>query len=42
MSDTFLYTSPTDPRARPLLEELLVEYQARYGTFFDAEGAKAN
>lgn len=41
MSDTFLYTSPTDPRARPLLEELLVEYQARYGTFFDAEGAKA-
>ncbi|MCJ8510386.1 GNAT family N-acetyltransferase [Rhizobium lemnae] len=41
MSDTFLYTSPTDPRSRPLLEELLVEYQTRYGTFFDAEGAKA-
>lgn len=41
MSDTFLYTSPTDPRARPLLDELLVEYQTRYGTFFDADGAKA-
>jgi GNAT superfamily N-acetyltransferase len=41
MSDTFLYTSPSDPKAQPLLDELLQEYQSRYGTFFDAEGAKA-
>ncbi|MBB4010041.1 GNAT family N-acetyltransferase [Allorhizobium taibaishanense] len=41
MSDSFLYTSPADPRARPLLDELLSEYQSRYGTFFDAEGPKA-
>lgn len=40
MSDTFLYTSTTDPRAKPLLDELLHEYETRYGTFFDAEGAK--
>lgn len=41
MSDTFLYTSTSDPRATPLLDELLYEYETRYGTFFDAEGAKA-
>ena len=41
MSDTFLYTSTSDPRAKPLLDELLQEYETRYGTFFDAEGAKA-
>lgn len=41
MSDTFLYTSTTDSRAEPLLEELLQEYQTRYGTFFDPEGARA-
>lgn len=41
MSDTFLYTSTTDPLARPLLDELHHEYQTRYGTFFNAEGAAA-
>ncbi len=41
MSDTFLYTTPDDPRAEPLLTELLHEYDSRYGSFFHAEGAKA-
>jgi hypothetical protein len=41
MSDSFFYTSVKDPLATPLLEELLFEYDSRYGTFFNAEGAKA-
>lgn len=41
MSDSFLYTSVLDPLAKPLLDELLFEYDSRYGTFFNAEGAKA-
>lgn len=41
MSDSFLYTSVLDPLAQPLLDELLFEYDSRYGTFFNAEGAKA-
>lgn len=41
MSDRFLYTSVLDPLAKPLLDELLFEYDSRYGTFFNAEGAKA-
>lgn len=41
MSDTFLYTTPDDPRAEPLLTELLHEYDSRYGSFFHAESAKA-
>ena len=41
MSDTFLYTRPDHPRAEPLLTELLHEYDSRYGSFFHAEGAKA-
>lgn len=41
MSDSFLYTSVKDPLATPLLEELLFEYDSRYGTYFNAEGAKA-
>jgi len=40
MSDSFLYTSILDPLAKPLLDELLFEYQSRYGTFFSAAGAK--
>lgn len=39
MSDSFLYTSVLDPRAKPLIEELLFEYNSRYGTFFSAAGA---
>jgi GNAT superfamily N-acetyltransferase len=41
MSDTFLYTTPLDLRAKPLIDELIVEYDNRYGTYFDAEGAIA-
>lgn len=41
MAELFLYTTPLDPRARPLIDELLYEYDSRYGTYFDAEGAAA-
>lgn len=41
MSDTFFYTSPLDPRAKPLIDELIHEYDSRYGTYFNAEGAAA-
>ncbi len=41
MSDTFLYTSPLDPRAKPLIDELIFEYDSRYGTYFSEEGAAA-
>ncbi|MDO1583802.1 GNAT family N-acetyltransferase [Rhizobium oryzicola] len=39
MSDQFHYTSTLDPLARPLLEQLTFEYDSRYGSFFDKEGA---
>ncbi|MBG0808267.1 GNAT family N-acetyltransferase [Methylosinus sp. H3A] len=38
MTDRFLYTSPLDPRAAPLLDDLVREYDARYGDFFGPEG----
>ncbi|MBD9638644.1 GNAT family N-acetyltransferase [Ensifer sp. ENS07] len=41
MSDTFLYTTPLDPRAKPLIDELIFEYDSRYGTYFSEEGAAA-
>ncbi len=31
MPDRFLYTTPTDPLARPLVEDLIREYDSRYG-----------
>lgn len=37
-SDRFLYTSPLDPLARPLIAELTHEYDSRYGEFYDASG----
>lgn len=39
MSDRFYYTTPLDPLARPLIDELTFEYDSRYGSFYDAEGA---
>ncbi len=39
MSDRFLYTNPLDPLAKPLIDELTYEYDSRYGSFYDAEGA---
>jgi GNAT superfamily N-acetyltransferase len=37
MTDTIVHTSPADPRARPLIDELSHEYDSRYGEFY-AEG----
>jgi GNAT superfamily N-acetyltransferase len=39
MSDTFVYASPLDPRAKLLIEDLTYEYDSRYGDFFDKDGA---
>ncbi|MBY5813405.1 GNAT family N-acetyltransferase, partial [Rhizobium leguminosarum] len=36
MSDTFLYTSPLDPRAKPLIDELIHESDSRSGNYFKA------
>ncbi|PKQ11249.1 MAG: transcriptional regulator [Alphaproteobacteria bacterium HGW-Alphaproteobacteria-1] len=41
MTDQIVHTSPTDPRAQPLVEDLIHEYDSRYGTIFNREGAKA-
>lgn len=41
MSDTIIFTSPLDPRAKPLIDELIQEYDDRYGTYFNADGAVA-
>ena len=40
MSDiAFVYTTPVDPRAKPLIDDLIFEYDSRYGDLFDREGA---
>jgi GNAT superfamily N-acetyltransferase len=39
MSDQIVFASPLDPRAKPLIEDLIQEYDSRYGDFFDREGA---
>lgn len=39
MADVFLYTTPLDQRAKPLIEDLIHEYDSRYGNLFDREGA---
>ena len=41
MTDSLIYTTPLDPRAKPLIDELIEEYDSRYGTYFNAEGAAA-
>jgi GNAT superfamily N-acetyltransferase len=38
MTDSFLYTTPLDVRAKPLIDELTYEYSTRYGNYF-GEGA---
>lgn len=40
MSETFVYTSLTDPRAQPLIDELTYEYSSRYADFFAREDGK--
>lgn len=34
-----VFTSPLDPRAKPLIDDLIYEYDSRYGDVFDREGA---
>ncbi|WP_332697781.1 GNAT family N-acetyltransferase [Bosea sp. (in: a-proteobacteria)] len=34
MSDQFLYTTPLDPLAQPLVDQLTWEYATRYGSYF--------
>ncbi len=38
MSDRFIYTTPLDPLARPLIDELSQEYESRYGEFYQQDG----
>lgn len=38
MSDQFIYTTPLDPLARPLVQELTYEYDSRYGEFYQRDG----
>lgn len=40
MPDTFLITSPLDPQAQPLVEDLIREYDSRYGALFSENGAR--
>ncbi|SCX65337.1 GNAT family N-acetyltransferase [Variovorax sp. EL159] len=39
MSEQFLYTTPLDPRAKPLIEGLTFEYDTRYGDVLREPGA---
>ena len=39
MSEQFLYTTPLDPLARPLIEGLTLEYDSRYGDVLREPGA---
>ncbi|PKQ10931.1 MAG: GNAT family N-acetyltransferase [Alphaproteobacteria bacterium HGW-Alphaproteobacteria-1] len=41
MSDFLISATPTDPRARPLIEDLIHEYDSRYGDIFNRDGAQA-
>lgn len=41
MPDIIIAASPLDPQAQPLVEDLIREYDSRYGTLFDAKGARA-
>jgi GNAT superfamily N-acetyltransferase len=39
-SDVLVYTSPLDPRARPLFDELGFEYDSRYSSYFNRKIAQ--
>lgn len=41
MVDKFVWSSPLDPLAKPLIDDLIFEYDSRYGDLFDREGAVA-
>lgn len=34
MTDSIIDTTPLDPRARPLIDALTIEYESRYGDYF--------
>lgn len=40
MTDRIIHSSPLDPAARPLVEDLIREYDRRYGTLFSEGGAR--
>ena len=40
MTDIIIESSPLDPAAEPLVEDLIREYDSRYGTLFNATGAR--
>ncbi|MBD9526997.1 MULTISPECIES: GNAT family N-acetyltransferase [Paracoccus] len=40
MRDIIIHSNPNDPQARPLVEDLIREYDRRYGTLFSAGGAR--
>ena len=39
MADVIVATTPLDPLARPLIEDLIREYDSRYGSYFEEGGA---
>lgn len=41
MHEEFIQTSPSDPRAKPLIAELAVEYQTRYEDLYRLDGESA-
>ncbi|MBO9687608.1 MAG: GNAT family N-acetyltransferase [Mitsuaria chitosanitabida] len=41
MPETFIQTSPADPRAQPLIAALAVEYQTRYEDLYRIDGESA-
>lgn len=41
MTDSIVFSNPLDIQARPLVEDLIREYDSRYGTLFDKDGARA-
>ena len=40
MTDSFFYTTPTDPLAEPLVAQLTAEYDRRYGDYFGEPAEK--
>jgi GNAT superfamily N-acetyltransferase len=40
MTDSFYYTTPTDPLAEPLITQLTAEYDRRYGDYFGEPAEK--
>ena len=40
MTESFSYTHPDDPLARPLIEQLTAEYDRRYGDYFGEPAEK--